>query len=536
MGIPQEAYQAIEDIVGSQYVTDDQVIAQAYVGRLGHGKDTGIDLDMNVPPAVIVLPRTTKEVQGILKIAHRYKINYVPASSFWISHCAPKKPDSILLDLKRMNDLTIDEENMCAICEPGVIFSQLQEEAIKRGMYTTTPGGGSQVSVVANHINWGLSPLNYRNGVPGRRVLAAEWVLPDGELLKTGSLSMQDDPFWGEGPGPDLRGLLRGWIGWFGAMGVVTKLAVKLLPFHDEGLTPVGITPHTTLQFPEKKRIRWYNWSLPKRDDLVECMYDIGKAEIGAALTKVPIQWRYIAKAGCREDFWEGWNTQEARDSLGNMHICRVMLVGYTSEEQLEYEERVLTDIMESYGGKLGRTRQSDNSWIKNADSATMWMMTGAYTSVQVTVDTLDCGVKGGEGLAREKPAFTPPLMDDYGEPGWFQVSELGHMGYIEFLQYWDPNPDQENLYKKDEWNYIKVPTLDAEWGMFNAFNIYASPMNLTGKAYGPECRKWFEKVKAEFDPDKLSNNPIPWDVDKYVDQVDWVNKEDYIDRDWSKG
>ena len=45
MGIPQEAYKAIEDIVGSQYVTDDQVIAQAYVGRLGHGKDTGIDLD-----------------------------------------------------------------------------------------------------------------------------------------------------------------------------------------------------------------------------------------------------------------------------------------------------------------------------------------------------------------------------------------------------------------------------------------------------------------------------------------------------------
>ena len=77
MGIPQEAYQAIEDIVGSQYVTDDQVIAQAYVGRLGHGKDTGIDLDMNVPPAVIALPRTTKEVQGILKIASRYKINYV---------------------------------------------------------------------------------------------------------------------------------------------------------------------------------------------------------------------------------------------------------------------------------------------------------------------------------------------------------------------------------------------------------------------------------------------------------------------------
>ncbi|KPK31262.1 MAG: hypothetical protein AMK69_00845, partial [Nitrospira bacterium SG8_3] len=88
MGIPQEAYKAIEDIVGPEYITDDPVIARAYLGRLGHGKDTGIDLQMNLPPACVVLPRTTQEVQAIIKVAYRYKVNYVPASTFWISHCA----------------------------------------------------------------------------------------------------------------------------------------------------------------------------------------------------------------------------------------------------------------------------------------------------------------------------------------------------------------------------------------------------------------------------------------------------------------
>jgi glycolate oxidase len=523
MGIPQEAYKAIEDIVGSEYISDDPVIAQAYLGRLGHGKDTWIDLHMNLPPACVVLPRTSEEVQGIIKVAYRYKVNYVPASTFWISHCAAKRPNTLLLDLKRMNDLEIDEQNMYAVVGPGVIYSQLQEEAMKRGLYTTVPGGGAQVSVLANHINWGLSPLNYRNGVPARRLMAAEWVLPDGELVKLGSLSLQDDPFLGEGPGPDLRGALRGWIGWFGALGVVTKLSVKLFPFQPERLQPAGISPHTSLQLPTN-RMRWYNFRLPSRKVLVEVMYEIGKAEIAAALTKVPMQWRYIAKANCKEEFWEGFGTEEAKDQVENLHICRVLLVGYTSEEQLDYEERVLKDIMEEYGGKLGRTLQTDQSWIKNADSAGMWWMTGGYTSVQVTVDTLDCAVKGGEALAKIKKEYTPPLMEDYGEPGWLQVSELGHMGYLEFLNYWDP--EDENLDKKDTWIYITVPKLDIEMGMFNGFNIYTSPMNMTGKAFGPNCKDWFEKVKGTFDPARISNDPVPWDVDEFVEKVDFIKKD----------
>lgn len=523
MAIPEEAYKALEDVVGSEYITQDPVIAQAYFGRLGHGKDLGVDAIMNMPPACVVLPRTTKEVQSIVKVANRYKTTYVPASSFWISHCGVKRPNSILIDLKRMNDLEIDDKNMFAVVGSGVIYSQLQQEAMNRGLYTTVPGGGAQVSVVANHINWALSPLNYRNGVGGRRIMAAEWVLPDGEIVKLGSLSLQDDPFWGEGLGPDLRGIIRGWIGWFGGLGVVTKLSVKLFPFQPERLEPIGITPNTALKFPEK-RMKWFNFRMPSREALLEVMYEIGKAEIAAAATKVPILWRYIAKANNKEEFWEGFGSQEAKDQTNAWHICRVLLIGYTSEEQLEYEERILMDIMDEYGGKLGRTRQSDESWIKNADSAGMWLMTGAYSSVQVCVDTLDCAVKGGAAFAEAKKGYTPPLMEDYGEPGWFQVSELGHMGYIEFLNYWDPK--EEDLIKKEEWVYITVAKEDIRLGLFNAFNIYASPMNLTGKAFGPNSNLWFEKVKHAFDPATLSNTPVPWDVDEFVEKVDYIKKD----------
>ena len=524
MAIPKEAYEAMASIVGSRYISDDPVVAEAYCGgRMGHGKDLAIDREMNKLPACVVMPLTTKEVQAVVKVANRYKIPYLPSSTYWVTHCAVKRDDQIIIDLKRMQTLDIDETNMSATVESGVIYSQLQEEAMKRGLYITVPGGGAQAAIIPNHLTWGLSPLNYRNGLPCRRILGTEWVLPNGDILHLGSLSMSDDPFWGEGLGPDLRGLLRGWTGWFGALGIVTRMTVKLLPFQPELLEKSGISPDTTLLLPTN-RMKWYNFRMPDRNSLVEAMYEIGKCEIGAAATKVPIFWRYIARAKSKEDFWEQWGTEDAEHDVKNDHILRVLLIGYTSEAQLAYEERVLMDIVvEKYGGKSGRTRQSDESWIKNADSAGMWWMTGGYVSVEVTVDTIDCAVKGGEGLAELKRAYTPPLMEDYGDPGWFQVSELGHNGYLEFLTYYDP--DDEEMKKTDDWVYTAVPKYDIQAGLFNGFKIYESPLELTGKAYGPNVKDWMIKTKVVFDPNNLSNPPVPADVDEMVEKADWLEK-----------
>ena len=108
-----------------------------------------------------------------------------------------------------MNKLEINDRHMYAIVESGVIYGQLQQEAMNHGLYTMVSGGGSQVSVVCNHLNHGWSPLNYRTGLISRRPLGIEWVLPDGEILRLGSLALNDDDYsWCDGPGPDLHGIL----------------------------------------------------------------------------------------------------------------------------------------------------------------------------------------------------------------------------------------------------------------------------------------------------------------------------------------
>ncbi len=524
MSIPPGAYKALETIVGEQYISNDPVTLRAYKSK-SYRRETMYDL-ICTPPDCVVLPKTTGEVQRIVKVCSRYKIPYTPISTYWLANGAPKGPNELLIDLKRMNKLVIDDKHMYAIVEPGVIYGQLQQEAMDHGLYTMVSGGGSQVSVVCNHINHGWSPLNYRTGLIGRRPLGIEWVLPDGELLRLGSLAMNDNDYsWGEGIGPDLRGILRGATGWKGAMGIVTRLATKLLPFEPERLEPTGISPDTALAFPEK-RIKWYNFQLPTRESLEKAMYELGWHEIGAAATKVPVLWRYIARAKSKEDFWKLWG-ELTPEEVANTHILRVLVIGYTSEKQLEYEERVLMDIMKRLGGELRRTKQSDESWIKNADSAGMWWMSGAYTSVEYDVETIQHGVKQGAAIAALKKQFVPPLLDDHGDPGWFQTMEMGHCDYSEYLIYWDPY--DEERHQADQM-YVETVKQNIKQGFWTSFLNAAQPIWLTGPAYGPNYHLWMMRVKKAFDPDDLSNPPGLETYDEVVDKAPWIK------RDWVRG
>jgi hypothetical protein len=523
MALSREIYRKLQAIVGSEYVSQDPVICEAYNTSRGvYGKDMGVERVLGKKPVCVILPGTTQEIQKIVKLANRYKIPYVAASSYSMTHCGARVQNCILIDLKRMNRLEIDDKHMYAMVEPGVIYSQLQEQAMMSGLYITVPGGGSQVSVVANHLMWGLSPLNYRQGMACRRILGVEWVLPDGELLKLGSRAISEDYFWGDGLGIDLRGLVRGWVGWFGGMGIVTSMAVKLQPFQPERLKPIGISPETTLQLPHN-RMRWYNFTMPDQKSLLDALYEIGKSEIAAAATRVPALWRYLAQAKSKQDFWRKWAKLD-KEEINNTYIIRVLLIGYTSEAQLEYEERVLMDIMEEYGGKLRRTRQTDQSWIKSADSVRMWSMTGGYVSVELHIDTVLSSLKIGEKVAEIKKGFTPPLMDDYGDPGWIQIIELGHMGYVESLVYFDPDV-ADDRHVADHVAYIEIPKEDIRLGGLNGFMIQQSPLCLTGPAYGPNFHLWMLKIKEAFDPNNISNPPFPFDIDQLVEGVDWLKK-----------
>jgi FAD/FMN-containing dehydrogenase len=506
MGLSKEVYQALEAIVGPENISDDPAICQAYA-RGGYG--TFVYDKGHYTPACVILPGNTKEVQEVVKVANRYRIPYIPFSTYYLAFCAPARPNVIMMDLKRMNKLiSIDEKNMYAVVEPYVTHSQLQKEAFKRGMYHQSLGCGGQASVLANTIYSGLGPLGYRVGFNGtRRLLGVEWVLPDGELLKLGSPSILREYFWGEGPGPDLRGIIRGLLGHCGGLGVITKIAVKLfswVPPSEAPLEPTGVTPKAALKLPTN-RIKWYNVHYSNMKDMIEGMYEISKAEIGAMVHTVPPAWLYIPRTESGTDFWEKWSKDKEKFREEGFYFLRVLLVGFTSEKQLEYEERVLKEIASETGAtRIREGRPFDRSWIIGSDSLTVYRIAGAELSPKFVFDSIDDAAKLLKGIAELRDKQVPPFYDIV-DAGWIHSNDLGHMAYGEFLLYFDSED-------ADEAEEFETTCIKHDLKM-KSYSACQNPGR--HRMLGPKMGNYhllLEKIKKAFDPNNVSNPPKPVD------------------------
>lgn len=124
--------------------------------------------------------------------------------------------------------LEINERNMYAVVEPYVIGAQLQAECMKRGLICNQCGAGTNCSAMPIVAHQGIGHLSQSASYGERNQLALEWVTPDGEILSLGSLGSSDAWFCGDGPGPSLRGIVRGSVVPLGGLGVYTKAATKL--------------------------------------------------------------------------------------------------------------------------------------------------------------------------------------------------------------------------------------------------------------------------------------------------------------------
>ena len=496
MSIPKEAYKALENIVGPEWISDDPA---ARIADHKGGYATGVVDDRTIPPGICIQPGSGEEVQQITKVANRYKLPFIPTSTFFTSMCAPTVQDVIMMDLKRMDKLEINERDQYVTVEPGVSYSMLQSELLKRGLLTFVPTCGAQASVLANHVHCGDAPFGWRMGLGYRRILATEWVLPNGEMLKLGSRSYLKEYFWGEGPGPDLKALLRGNEGHEGGLGTITKMAVKIFSFVPGKFTPKGIQPKTTLLLPEK-RLKWFNCALPSREKAVDFMYELGRCEIGLMVSTIPALFRYVAR--CRGlgpgEFWKKWK-EYGENPDREVTDVRVMIIGWTSEKQLEYEEKVLKAVVEEYGGKMSAAPARDESNFLSADAVCSWFIGGRFLS-EVYFESLDCGLHTERDIRRISKLRTPPLADTWDTPMLWAAYEFGHNAKQEYLNYVD---DSE----------VEALRAHEQACRENDIKIGTSAIMESAKMFGPHWYNYdkrMEELKAIFDPNNLSNPPKP--------------------------
>ena len=208
MALKKDFYQALEDLLGPENVSQDPVITESYsfpIRAAAKGKQEYLPRF-----EAIALPKDTAEVQAILQLCNRFKVQFKASSTGWL-YSDPAGPGCIKIDLRRMDRiLEINEKNMYAVVEPYVIYAQLQAELMKRGLNCNITGAGANCSALPLAAHANLGHLSQSGSYGERNLLAFEWVTGDGEIIRMGSLGSSGEWFSGDGPGPSLRGIIRG--------------------------------------------------------------------------------------------------------------------------------------------------------------------------------------------------------------------------------------------------------------------------------------------------------------------------------------
>jgi glycolate oxidase len=226
--IKPEVIAAIRNKIGAQHIIQEPARMEAFA------KDA---TSLQRLPELVVEATEVEQIQSLLRLANIHRFPVTPRGlGTGLAGGAVPLYGGVVLSLAKMDRiLAIDEQNMIAVVEPGVINLDLKVAARNKGLfYPPDPASLDTCSVGGNAATnaGGSSCVKY--GTTRDYVLGLEAVLPSGEMIKTGVQTRKGVV------GYDLTHLL---VGSEGTLAVITKMILKLLPHPPAVSTVVALFP-----------------------------------------------------------------------------------------------------------------------------------------------------------------------------------------------------------------------------------------------------------------------------------------------------
>ena len=206
----------LRDIVGDNYVFTEEEKLFSY----SHDETE----DLSFPPEVVVQPSNVNQVAAIIKYCNEKSISITPCGArTGLSGGSLPVFGGIALSIERLNSIVeIDERNLQATVEPGVINQVFREAVEKKGLfYPPDPASKGSCFLGGNIAENAGGPKALKYGVTKDYVLNLEVVLPTGDIIWTGANVLKNST------GYNLTQLM---IGSEGTLAVITKAVVRLLP------------------------------------------------------------------------------------------------------------------------------------------------------------------------------------------------------------------------------------------------------------------------------------------------------------------
>jgi glycolate oxidase subunit GlcD len=187
------------------------------------------------PPRAVVLPATTEEAAGVLRLLHGEGIPVVPrGAGTGLSGGALAADGAVIVGTARMNRIvSLDAENRVARLQPGVQNTRLSDAARPYGLYyAPDPSSQTACTIGGNVAENSGGPHCLKYGVTTRYISGLTLALADGELVEIGGAGTDPEA------GYDLVGLV---VGSEGCFAMVVEVEVRLLPLPEAVRTLLGI-------------------------------------------------------------------------------------------------------------------------------------------------------------------------------------------------------------------------------------------------------------------------------------------------------
>ena len=221
---------AFEAIVGPAHVLTAQraeaaATADAYAD---YGRDHTEDL--HFAPDVVLCPGSAEEIGAIMRLCHAHRLPVTPrGAGTGLSGGALPIHHGVVLSTERLNQiLQIDERNLQATVEPGVINEVFQNAVKEVGLfYPPDPASKGSCSLGGNLAHSSGGPKAVKYGTTKDYVLNLQVVLPTGDIIWTAANTLKNST------GYNLTQLL---VGSEGTLGIITKVVFRLLPFPKQNI------------------------------------------------------------------------------------------------------------------------------------------------------------------------------------------------------------------------------------------------------------------------------------------------------------
>ncbi len=205
------------EIVGPDHILMDTAGMEDY----GHDKTE----DYFFMPDVVLKPGTANEISEVMRICHDHRVPVTPrGAGTGLSGGALPVQNGVVISMERFNKiLNIDEMNLQATVEPGVITEVFQNTVKEKGLfYPPDPASGGSCFLGGNLANNSGGPKAVKYGVTRDYVINMEVVLPTGEIIWTAANVLKNST------GYNLTQLM---CGSEGTLGIITKIVFRLRGF-----------------------------------------------------------------------------------------------------------------------------------------------------------------------------------------------------------------------------------------------------------------------------------------------------------------